>query len=254
MKRFKEMLESGRPVLGTSILYEAPGMLESLAGQGWDWFWLDGQHALRQHTWLEHIRICERIDIAPMLRVPSSAGHFISHALDLGVWDVMVPMVESAGQARDIVQAAHFPPLGSRSAAGPRPIVLYGLDYREYIKMASRWTTVIVQIETRSGMEHLDEIAAVPGVDAFLIGTLDLCLSLGVPLTEKNTSREIEGAIQRIGQVAQQHRKYAGLICTPEEIPLRREQGYSFFALSMSVSIISDHMSQLLEKAREYAK
>lgn len=249
MKRFKEMLESGRPVLGMSILYEAPGMIESLAGQGWDWFWLDGQHALRQHTWLEHIRACELVDIAPVLRVPSSAGHFISHALDLGVWDVMVPMVESAEQAREAVQAAHFPPLGARSAAGTRPIALYGSDYLE---MASRWTTLIVQIETRVGVDHLDEIAAVSGVDALLIGTGDLCLSLGIPLGEKDASKEIEDAIQRVGGVARDRGKYAGIICRPEEIPLRREQGYSFFALSISVSIISDLMAQVLKEVRQY--
>lgn len=249
MKRFKELLESGRPVLGTSILYEAPAMIESLAGQGWDWFWLDGQHALRQHTWLEHIRACERIDVAPMLRVPSGDGHFISHALDLGAWDIMVPMVESAQQAREAVRAAHFPPLGSRSAAGSRPIALYGLEYME---IAARWTTLIVQIETCAGMDHLDEIAAVPGVDALLIGTGDLRLSMGIPL--KETPKEIEEAIQRVGRVARDCGKYAGLICTPEEIPLRREQGYSFFALSMSVALISDPMEKLLKKAKKFAE
>ena len=249
MKRFKEMLESGRPVLGTSILYEAPGMIESLAGQDWDWFWLDGQHALRQHTWLEHIRACERIDVAPVLRVPSGDGHFISHGLDLGAWDIMVPMVESADQAREAVRAAHFPPLGSRSAAGTRPIALHGL---EYLEMAARWTTLIVQIETCAGMDHLDEIAAVPGVDALLIGTGDLRLSMGIPL--KETPKEIENAIRRVGRVARDCGKYAGLICTPEEIPLRREQGYSFFSVSMSVFILSDPMSQLLKKARSYAE
>ena len=249
MKRFKELLESGRPVLGTSILYEAPAMIESLAGQGWDWFWLDGQHALRQHTWLEHIRACERIDVAPVLRVSSSDGHFISHALDLGAWDVMVPMVESAQQAREAVRAAHFPPLGSRSAAGTRPIALYGL---EYLEMAAQWTTLIVQIETCAGMEHLDEIAAVPGVDALLIGTGDLRLSMGIPL--KETPEEIEDAIQRVGRVARSNGKYAGLICTPEEIPLRREQGYSFFTMSISVALISDPMEKLLKKAKSFAE
>lgn len=249
MKRFKEMLEGGRSLLGTSVLYESPGLIESLVGQGWDWLWLDGQHVLRQHTWLEHLRACELIDTASVLRVPSSAGHFISHALDLGVWNVMVPMVESAEQAREAVQAAHFPPLGARSAVGTRPIVLYGWEYME---LARRWTTVIVQIETRAGMEHLEEIAAVEGVDGFLIGTGDLCLSMGIPLADRATSNEIEEAIQQVGRVAREHRKYAGMICAPEDIPLREEQGYSFFALAMSVTIVSDYMNHVLKEARGY--
>jgi 2-keto-3-deoxy-L-rhamnonate aldolase RhmA len=249
MKRFKEMLESGRPVIGTSILYESPEIIESLIGQGWDWIWLDGQHVLRQHTWLEHIRACQLINSDSVLRVPSSAGHFIGHGLDLGVWNIMVPMVESAEQAYDVVQAAHFPPLGSRSAVGSRPIFLYGW---EYIEIASQWVTVIVQIETRAGMEHLDEIAAVPGVNAFLIGTGDLCLSLGIPLSERGTSPVIEEAIQGVGRAARQHGKYAGIICPPEDIPKRMEQGYSFFSLSMSADIISGQMSQTMKKARQY--
>ncbi|MCK5734070.1 MAG: hypothetical protein KAI38_07780 [Candidatus Latescibacteria bacterium] len=247
MKRFKERLESGSPVLGTSILFEAPGLIESLSGQDWDWFWLDGQHALRQHTWLEHIRACELIDIPPVIRVPSCDGHFISQALDLGAWDIMVPMVESAEQAREAVQAAYFPPLGSRSAAGTRPIVLNGM---EYLKMAARWTSLTVQIETKEGMDHLHEIAAVPGVDSIFIGTWDLCLSMGIPLAEKDTSKEIEDAIQRVGRVAADNGKYAGIICAPEAIPMRMEQGYLFFILSISVNLISEPMSQLLARTR----
>ena len=249
MKRFKERLESGSPVLGTSILFEAPGLIESLSGQEWDWFWLDGQHALRQHTWLEHIRACELIDIPPVIRVPSCDGHFISQALDLGAWDIMVPMVESAEQAREAVRAAHFPPLGSRSAVGTRPIALGGMAYLE---LAARWTTLIVQIETKTGMDHLDEIAAVPGVDAILIGTGDLRLSMGIPLTE--TPKEIEEAVQRVGRVCQNLGKYAGIICAPEQIPLRREQGYCFFAMGMSLTILSDYMKQMLSKTKKFAE
>ena len=247
MKRLKERIEKGRAVLGLSILYETPGMIESLAGQEWDLYFVDGQHALGQHTWLEHICACERAGIAPMLRVPACKGYLVSQALDLGAWNVMVPMVESAEQAREAVQAAYFPPLGSRSAAGTRPIVLNGM---EYLKMASRWTSLTVQIETKEGMDHLHEIAAVPGVDSIFIGTWDLCLSMGIPLAEKDTSKEIEDAIQRVGRVAADNGKYAGIICAPEAIPMRMEQGYLFFILSISVNLISEPMSQLLARTR----
>ncbi|MFH1007167.1 MAG: aldolase/citrate lyase family protein [Candidatus Latescibacterota bacterium] len=248
MKRFREQLESGSPALGTSILYESPELIESLTGQDWNWLWLDGQHALRQHTWLEHIRACELIDIPPVVRVPSSEGHFISQALDLGAWDIMVPMVESAEQAREAVRAAHFPLLGARSAVGTRPIALGGM---EYLGLAARWTTLIVQIETKTGMDNLDEIAAVPGVDAIFIGTGDLSLSMGIPLAEKNTSKEIEHAVEQVGRVSRREGKYAGIICAPEQIPLRQEQGYSFFALAMSLTIVSDYMRDVLNHAKK---
>ncbi|MFH1007168.1 MAG: aldolase/citrate lyase family protein [Candidatus Latescibacterota bacterium] len=249
MKRLKARLAEKRRVLGLSILYEAPGMIESLSGQDWDLYFVDGQHALGQHTWQEHLRACERAGIAPILRVPACKGYLVSQGLDLGAWNVMVPMVESADQAREAVRAAYFPPMGSRSAAGTRPSVLHGDDYLE---MAVQWTSLTVQIETREGMDHLDEIAAVPGVDSIFIGTWDLCLSMGIPLAEKDTSEEIEAAVQRVGRVAAEHGKYAGMICTtPEAIAWRVTQGYLFFVLSISVNLTSEPLGQLLKRTRK---
>ena len=94
MKRFKEILESGEPAMGAAILYECPEMIESLAGQEWDWIWLDGQHALREHTWVEHLRACQILGANHVLRLPGDDWHLIGTALDWGAWNLMIPVVE----------------------------------------------------------------------------------------------------------------------------------------------------------------
>ncbi len=103
-------------------------------------------------------------------------------------------------------------------------------------------------------MGGIEANTAVPGVDALLFGTGDLSLSMGIPLAEKDASKEIEDAILRMNRVALSNGKLVGFVCMSEEIPRRREQGYSFFAVSMSVALISDPMRQLLREARRYAE
>lgn len=251
MKRFKEILESGEPALGAAILFECPELVESLAGQAWDWIWLDGQHAIRQQAWLEHLRACQIMGADHVLRLPGDDWHLIGTALDWGAWNLMIPVVESAEQARAIVRAAHFPPLGARSATGTRAHMMHG--QLEYIERARRWTTLIVQIETAKGLENAEEIATVEGIDCLFIGTGDLCLSLGIPLEERTTSPRIEEAIVRVGEVARRSGKYAGLICPPEELQKRRAQGYGYFSLIMVLTQVADMMGEALQEGRRAA-
>lgn len=248
MKRFKEVLESGDPAMGAAILYECPELIESLAGQTWDWIWLDGQHALREHTWVEHLRACQVLGADHVLRLPGDDWHLIGTALDWGAWNLMIPVVESAAQAEAIVRAAHFPPLGARSAAGSRPYMMHGR--MGYVEEARRWTTLIVQIETAKGLENVEEITAVEGIDALFIGTGDLSLSLGIPLAERETSSQIEEAIVRVGDVARRAGKHAGLICAPEDVPKRRDQGYTYFSLIMVLRQVADMMGRALAEGR----
>jgi len=183
-----------------------------------------------------------------VLRLPGDDWHLIGTALDWGAWNLMIPVVESAEQARAIVRAAHFPPLGARSAAGSRPYMMHGQG--DYVEKARRWTTLIVQIETATGLENAEEIAAVEGIDALFIGTGDLSLSLGVPLAERETSQRIEDAIVRVGDVARRAGVHAGLICAPEDLQKRRDQGYTFFSLIMVLRQVAAMMGQALEEGR----
>jgi 2-dehydro-3-deoxyglucarate aldolase/4-hydroxy-2-oxoheptanedioate aldolase len=116
----------------------------------------------------------------PVVRLHAAARHLISVALDAGAAGVMVAMVDDAGDAEAVVRAARFPPAGRRG---------FGLVYPDQladgvghaIEAAEAETVVILQIETLAGLEHVEQIAATPGVDVLWLGQYDLTVSLGVP-------------------------------------------------------------------------
>ena len=119
-------------------------------------------------------------DVALLVRVQGSARHLISPALDLGARGVMVPMIDDSIEAERVVQAARFAPDGSRGFG-----LLYPDQLAEGVGAAMRTaedaTVVILQIETEAGVEHVEEIAATPGVDVLWVGQFDLSIALGVP-------------------------------------------------------------------------
>ena len=134
--------------------------------------------------------------IPAFVRVPNSERSSISRLLDLGALGLMVPMVESADQARRIVEYARYPPVGSRGVG-----MYYGDDVEEgglaaTIAKANREVLLLAQIETVTGVEHVEEIAAVPGIDLLWIGHFDLTTSLGTPGAFWNEAHS--GAVERL--------------------------------------------------------
>ena len=118
----------------------------------------------------------------PLVRVPATEYHFIARVLDMGAAGVMVPMVESAEQAHQIVQAAKYPPVGRRGAAfGIAHDDYSGGDVAEKMTSANTETLIIAQIETTDGVRNANAIAAVAGIDVLWIGHFDLSSSLGIP-------------------------------------------------------------------------
>ena len=120
--------------------------------------------------------------IAPFVRVPSIAPHYISRALDGGALGVIAPHIHSARDAEGVVRAAKFAPLGDRSIAGGLPHLQFRtFSAEETIQALNAATMVVIMIETVEALTEIDEIARVEGVDLLLIGTNDLCSSIGIP-------------------------------------------------------------------------
>lgn len=118
----------------------------------------------------------------PLVRIPATEYHFVARVLDVGAMGVMAPMVESAAQARVLAASAKYPPVGRRGAAfGVSHDDYVGGDIVEKMQSANRETLLIAQIETAAGLEHVNEIAAVDGIDVLWIGHFDLTNSLGIP-------------------------------------------------------------------------
>ncbi len=180
----KRALHEGGVALGTMVFeFGTPGIARIVAGAGAEFVVFDQEHT----GWgIDTVRTllatARAADVVPLVRVPAAEYHLIARPLDAGASGVMVPMVETAEQARSIVRAAKYPPLGGRGAA-------FGIAHDDYeagdavtaMDRANRETLLIAQIETERGIRNVDEIAAVEGIDVLWIGHNDLTNSMGIP-------------------------------------------------------------------------
>ncbi|WP_255149878.1 HpcH/HpaI aldolase family protein [Halorarius halobius] len=177
---FHERLRAGDPLVGGWVSLSDPAVAE-VAAPEFDFLMLDTEHAPNgTETIANQVRAVEAApgEAVPLARALDNDVGAIKRLLDLGVAGVMVPMVESAAEAREAARAANYPPEGDRGVAAARASD-YGRDLDGYFETANERTVLLVQIETEAGLENVEEIAAVDGVDALFVGPADLSANLG---------------------------------------------------------------------------
>ena len=209
----RRTLEQGGVAVGTMVMeFATPGIARVAASAGADFVLFDLEHTgygIERMRWV--LAAARVADIVPFLRVPDGDYDLVARGLDIGAVGLMVPQVESAEEAAQVVAAARYPPIGRRG---------YGMIFRddwspdgvaETLEHANREVMTILQIETAEGLEAVDEIAAVDGVDVLWIGHFDLTASLGVPgAFDSPAYRE---AIDRVLETGQRHGKPVGMVC-----------------------------------------
>lgn len=176
---FKKALTEKRPQIGFWLTLGDPTSAEICASAGFDWLLIDGEHVPHSlSTVLEQARaIAAYPNTHAIARVPSSDPVVIKQYLDLGVQTLLVPMVESAEEARSIVKASLYPPAGDRGVGGARA-ARWG-HFQKYLHEANEQISIVVQVESREGLQNLDEICQTDGIDGVFIGPADLSASLG---------------------------------------------------------------------------
>ncbi|MCL7750277.1 aldolase/citrate lyase family protein [Guyparkeria hydrothermalis] len=177
----KRRLDRGDCVYGVLNSVPTPWLVEMLGHAGFDFVVLDMEHLSVNPETVEHmIRAAECADITPLVRVTGVDAGAIQRALDAGAMGVVVPRVESAEQAREVVAAARFHPLGRRGITGGRTTGFGRLSLEDYLARANDELLVVLMIESSLGVENIDSIVEVPGVDWILEGAMDLAHNLGV--------------------------------------------------------------------------
>lgn len=178
---------------------------------GYDAVYVDLEHSVIPETDAAAICITAlNAGITPLVRVPSHDAHHANRLLDAGALGIVAPHVESAEEARHIVGACRFAPLGSRSVAGNWPHFAYEQRPAEEIRRTlNEKTTVVVMLETPAAIERAAEIAAVPGVDILHIGSSDLCDALGIP--GQFGHADVEKAYRKVIDACRTHGKVAGV-------------------------------------------
>ncbi len=180
----KHKLQAGGSVLGTCITdHTSPEIVTIFKAAGLDFFFVDTEHSVPSYRDVQTlVRAGRGFDVIPIVRVTQAEYFLIARLLDVGAMGIIAPRISSVEEARRVVDAMKFTPHGSRGY-GLRGIIN---DYqfqgaRAEMESANAETLVVLQIETRECLDAIDQIAAVPGVDAFMIGPFDLSIALGIP-------------------------------------------------------------------------
>ena len=168
----KLKLKAGKQIFGGTVGVSDPEVYCAMANSGWDFTWIEMQHS--PMTFQEVARMiwaCRGAAATPFVRVPDATEGDIQKATDIGALGIIIPMVESVEKVRNAVKFAKYPPIGARSQGGGQYRALWGADYRE---TANDNIMIIAMIESPTGVEIADKIAAVPGVDVVFVASTDL--------------------------------------------------------------------------------
>jgi len=248
LKTLRRRARDGELIKGVMV-FEcfSPGVATLARLAGAEYVLYDMEHTgLSIETLKGLIATCRGLGVAPMARVPRGEYHLLAPALDVGCHGVMVPMVESAEQARAIVDATRYPPTGRRGAA-------FGFAHDDYeagdigtkIRMLDARNVVIAQIETERGLENVEAIAAVDEIDVLWVGHFDLTNFLGVPAQFDNPL--YLAALKRIIAAARKHRKGLGFMATDAGWAKRyRRLGFNMLAGGTDQAILVNGWKDIL--------
>lgn len=216
---------------------------------GFDWLFIDCEHNSMDTDMAAQIAAASlAIGITPVVRVAGKEHWLSSRMLDNGAQGIVVPHVESALEAKRIADHCRFPPIGHRSMGGGlQQLGFAPMPVGEAARIVNEETLVVVMLESPKGIENCEAIAAVPGIDALLIGTNDLCFEMGIP-GQFNDPRVAEAYTEVIA-ACRKRGKFAGMggMYTPEL--LERHIG-----MGVQLVLSGSDFSLLMQAATERAK
>ena len=239
-----------RPVLGAFLGLPVPALVEVMGRVGFDFVVLDGEHGVFSPEQREEcLRAAGAVNLPAIVRLPDSNPCNVQFALDAGAQGVQVPSVETPDQARMIVDASRFPPRGRRGFGSTTRAAGYGFVPRsDVVRKAYEEVIVVIQIETRKGIDNLGDILAVDGVDVVFLGTSDLSLDYGhespsdpalLPLL-----KDAMGTIRRSGKVCGLH------VADWNQLPEMKGLGAGYFTVA-GLTVMGRALRRVVEEFDE---
>jgi 2-dehydro-3-deoxyglucarate aldolase len=247
--RFRHDVREKKRLIGCWASLASPISTEVLGYAGFDWLLIDGEHAPNDlDTILTQLLALKDSASAAVVRPQWAEPILLKRLLDLGVYNFLMPFIESAEQARAAVAATRYPPRGIRGIAVAQRSNRYGYC-PEYFERIDDNICVLVQIESRAAIDAVDDIAQVDGVDGLFIGPSDLSASLGHFGKPKHP--EVQAAMQRVLDVARKHDKPVGILSAVEEDAQRYlDQGMTLVAVGLDVVMLRNASQKLAERFR----
>ncbi len=237
--RFKSRLPTGLTLYGCWAGFADPYPTEVLATAGFDWLVLDGEHAPNDlRSLMAQLQVLEGHDSAPVVRLPMGEAWAIKQALDIGAQSLLIPMVESAEQARALVAATRYPPEGIRGSGAALGRASRFSAIPDYKATANDQICLIVQIESRAGLAAIEEICAVDGVDGAFIGPSDLAMDMGHH--GDSQAPEVQAAMQDALARIKASGKAPGILANDHASALRyRDWGATMLAVGVDVVLFA---------------
>ncbi|CAO2650325.1 Nn.00g016170.m01.CDS01 [Neocucurbitaria sp. VM-36] len=212
----------------------------AIARSGVDWVCVDMEHGnIDDGEMHEAVVAIAKEGVSPIVRIAANEAWMVKRALDAGAHGLVVPLIYTVEDAKRLVSSTKFPPEGHRGFGSPFAVQCFNdepLTY--YLQHANSSILTIVQIETASALEHVREIAAIPGVDCLLIGPFDLGNNIGRPILSSEMHQDLKDAIEKIKDAAHAEGKKVAMYCgSGEQARTYAEAGFDM------ISILTDQMA-----------
>jgi 4-hydroxy-2-oxoheptanedioate aldolase len=247
-------LLSGETLAGTWLSLGSSIAAEMTGAAGFDWLLFDLEHGTSEFSDLLHqLQAVAAFPVASIVRVPGIDGALFKRVLDLGPQGLMIPNVQTADEARQILQLTRVPPLGQRGAAQSTRASGYGTSYDRYMREINDNLSVIVQIESAEGVRNADAIAAVDGIDALFVGPTDLSIDLGTE-AHRMTGQFLE-AVESVAAACRRHGKSPGVLVRDlDQARNYLQLGYTLIALGSDRGLVASGMQRNARALRTVAE
>ena len=249
----KQRLEAGNAAFGVMITFPSPPVMEMLGHLGFDWVLLDNEHGtITVENSEEMIRASELTGIAPIVRPVANRPEIIAPFLDRGAWGVQVPHVNTAAEARAVVDSVKYYPQGHRGIFSRSRPAEYGFagSTVDYVAEANRNTLVCLMLEEVEAIENLAEMVEVDGVDVFFIGSGDLSQSMGYP--GQQTHPEVQRLMEQGVTSIREGGRIAGVSCPDSLVPKFLDMGVQYFPSNVN-ALLQSASAPYLEQMRRAA-
>ena len=254
--RFKQCLAKNEIPIGHMIMeFNTRGIAGIMEAAEVDFVVIDMEHSgftsediANQMAWFK------ATSVAPFIRIPQVDYHFIARALDAGALGIMAPNVKNGREAKSIIDSAKYSPQGNRGVIlGGANTDFQNVDAREFMDLANDNTTIICQIESREGLDNLEEIASTPGVDVLWVGQFDLSQSMGIP--GQFNQPEFLSALRLVVETTQKHGLAAGI--QPGNLNQAQEWmeiGFNVISFGGDMRVYLSALSEAVNQVRELVK
>jgi 2-keto-3-deoxy-L-rhamnonate aldolase RhmA len=247
--KLKRDLREGKVRVGTVVTIDSPTVAEILARCGFDWIWIDMEHTpIGFETVQMMLQAMSGYNVTPLVRVAGNDELLVKRVLDVGPHAVVVPFVNTKEDAARAVSYMKYPPEGIRGGGVGRAQG-FGLDLEEYLKVANDEVMAIMQIEHINAVNNINEILAVKGVDAVMLGPLDLSGSMG--LLGQEDHPDVEAAMQRVLAASKKARIPAGIfVRSPQKANERIAQGFQFIVYAFDEDLLISAAMNILGQVK----